>query len=95
MYIIFSKYLLNTKKNYIPMLHSISWIMTGYYDAILGLIPLTLVGFAGILTLAGLSLTLAVSIGATVSAALIGHAMFVRAPDRVSRSPPGRIEGGD
>ena len=69
--------------------------MTEYYDAILGLIPLTLVGLAGILALAGLSLTLAVSVGATVSAALIGHAMFVRGPDRVSRTSRGRIEGGD
>ena len=69
--------------------------MTGYYDAILGLIPLTLVGLAGILALAGLSLTFAASIGATVSAALIGHAMFVRGPNRVSRAAHSPVEGGD
>lgn len=69
--------------------------MTGYYDAILGLIPLTIVGFAGVLTLAGLSLTFAVSIGATASAALIGHALFVRTPDAGSRVSPGPVESRD
>lgn len=54
--------------------------MTGYYDAILGLIPLALLGITGVLTLAGLELTTAVPVGATVSVGLIGHAMFVRAP---------------
>jgi len=54
--------------------------MTGYYDAILGLIPLALVGITGVLTVAGIELTTAVPVGATVSVGLIGHAMFVRAP---------------
>lgn len=54
--------------------------MTGYYDAILGLIPLALLGITGVLTLVGIDLTTAVPVGATVSVGLIGHAMFVRAP---------------
>lgn len=54
--------------------------MTGYYDLILGLIPLALLGITGVLTLAGIDFTTAVPVGATVSVALIGHAMFVRAP---------------
>lgn len=54
--------------------------MTGYYDAVLGLIPLALIGVTGILVLAGMEVTTAVPLAATVSVALIGHAMFVRAP---------------
>lgn len=54
--------------------------MTGYYDIVLGLIPVTLVGIAGGLVLAGVSFTAAVPAGALVSAGLIGHAMFVRSP---------------
>jgi hypothetical protein len=68
------------KKNYMPIAHTIRYLMTGYYDAILGLIPMALFGITGVLTLAGIELTTAVPIGATVSVALIGHAMFVRAP---------------
>lgn len=54
--------------------------MTGYYDLVLGLIPLALVGITGVLTVAGLSITVAVPAAATVSVGLIGHAMFVRSP---------------
>ena len=54
--------------------------MTGYYDAILGLIPLTLVGIAGILTVVGFGLTTAIPLASLVAVGLIGHAMFVRAP---------------
>ena len=54
--------------------------MTGYYDLVLGLIPLALLGITGALTLAGLSVTIAVPMAATVPVALIGHAMFVRSP---------------
>lgn len=54
--------------------------MTGYYDVVLGLIPLALIGITGVLTLAGVEVTTAVPVGATVSVGLIGHAMFVRAP---------------
>jgi len=54
--------------------------MTGYYDLVLGLIPVALFGFTGVLTVAGLNLTTAVPIAASVSVALIGHAMFVNGP---------------
>ena len=61
--------------------------MTGYYDIVLGLIPLALAGIAGALTVAGFSLTTAVPLASIVAVALIGHAMFVRAPVDAA-SPP-------
>ncbi|WP_121823499.1 hypothetical protein [Halostella salina] len=54
--------------------------MTGYYDLVLGLIPVALLGFTGALTVAGLNLTTAVPIAASVPVALMGHAMFVNGP---------------
>jgi len=59
--------------------------MTGYYDLVLGLIPVALLGLTAALTAAGLGLTTAVPIAASVPVALIGHAMFVNAP--VSTEP--------
>lgn len=61
--------------------------MTGYYDVVLGLIPVSLLGIAGALTLFGVGTTTAVSLAATVPVALIGHAMFVNAPvDEVAKA---------
>ncbi|NHN49709.1 hypothetical protein G9464_19245 [Halostella sp. JP-L12] len=54
--------------------------MTGYYDVVLGLIPVALLGLTAALTTAGLGLTTAVPIAASVPVALMGHAMFVNAP---------------
>lgn len=54
--------------------------MTGYYDAILGLIPLALIGITGALHFGGLAITAAVPVGATVAVGLIGHALFVNGP---------------
>ncbi|WP_411963732.1 hypothetical protein [Haloferax sp. YSMS24] len=54
--------------------------MTGYYDYILGLIPLALLGITGTLVVAGLQLTTAVPMAAGVSALLTGHALFVNGP---------------
>ncbi|GAB3668908.1 hypothetical protein [Halopiger thermotolerans] len=54
--------------------------MTGYYDIVLGLIPVALLGITAALTLVGLSFTAAVPIGAFVSMGIIGHAMFVNTP---------------
>ena len=54
--------------------------MTGYYDYVLGAIPLALFGISGSLTFAGLSLTTAVPLAACVAVLLIGHALFVNAP---------------
>ena len=51
-----------------------------YYDLILGLIPIALLGLTGVLTVGGFTLTTAVPIAAAASAGLIGHAMFVNAP---------------
>lgn len=51
-----------------------------YYDLILALIPLTLLGLTGLLSVGGLSLTTAVPLAGTVSAGMIGHAMFVKGP---------------
>lgn len=58
--------------------------MTGYYDLILGLIPLALIGVTGAVSAAGLSLAAAVPVGATVSVLLIGHALFVNGPVDIS-----------
>lgn len=60
--------------------HSIEYIMAGYYDIVLGLIPVALLGITAALTFVGLSVTTAIPAGAFVAMALIGHAMFVNAP---------------
>ena len=57
-------------------------IMTGYYDYVLGAIPLALFGISGGLTLAGFALTTAVPLAATVAVLFIAHALFVNAPVR-------------
>lgn len=54
--------------------------MAGYYDFILGSIPLTLGGLSGFLSLVGVELTVAVVAASLVAVVLVGHAMFVRAP---------------
>ena len=54
--------------------------MTGYYDVVLGLIPLALATITAALTFAGFALTTAVPLASLVAVGLIGHAMFVRAP---------------
>jgi len=58
--------------------------MTGYYDIVLGLIPVALLGITAALTFVGLSMTTAVPIGAVVAMIIIGHAMFVNAPAATS-----------
>lgn len=60
--------------------------MTGYYDIVLGLIPLAMAGITGGLMAVGVSLTTAIPLASLVAVALIGHAMFVRAP--VDPTPP-------
>lgn len=62
--------------------------MIEYYDAVLGLIPLSFLGLSGVLSAAGLSFTVAVPIAALVAAALICHAMFVNAPGDPSLGAP-------
>ena len=54
--------------------------MMGYYDIVLGLIPLAMAGITGGLMLAGFALTTALPMASVVAVGLIGHAMFVNAP---------------
>ncbi|MHB9285800.1 hypothetical protein ACKVMT_02015 [Halobacteriales archaeon Cl-PHB] len=54
--------------------------MTGYYDVVLGLIPLTLAGISGSLVFAGYQPTTAVPLAGLVTVGLMGHAMFVNSP---------------
>ncbi|WP_254537957.1 hypothetical protein [Halomarina litorea] len=61
--------------------------MTGYYDIVLGLIPLALLGISGTLVLAGLNVTTAVPLAASVAVALVGHALFVRSPTDATPNP--------
>lgn len=63
--------------------------MTGYYDIVLGLIPLAMAGITGSLMLAGVTLTLAIPLASVVAVGLIGHAMFVRAPVDPTPVPAG------
>jgi hypothetical protein len=59
-----------------------------YYDLILGLIPLALLGLTSLLTVVGLELTTAVPLAGAVSAGMIGHAMFVRTPTDAPAEAP-------
>ncbi|SNZ03968.1 hypothetical protein SAMN06269185_0415 [Natronoarchaeum philippinense] len=54
--------------------------MTGYYDLVLGLIPLVLFGVSGTLSLAGVTLTSAATVAAAVGLLIVGHALFVNEP---------------
>jgi hypothetical protein len=63
-----------------------------YYDLVLGLIPLALLGLTALLTTAGLALTAAVPVAGTISAGMIGHAMFVRTPTDVVEAPAALVE---
>jgi len=54
--------------------------MTGYYDLVLGLIPLAMGGIAAALTIAGFQLTTAITLASVVAVGLIGHALFVNGP---------------
>jgi L-alanine-DL-glutamate epimerase-like enolase superfamily enzyme len=54
--------------------------MTGYYDLVLGLIPLALGGITALLSVFGLALTTAIPVASVVAVGLIGHAMFVNGP---------------
>jgi len=60
--------------------------MTGYYDIVLGLIPLAIAFITGTLTVAGFALTTALPVASVAAIGLIGHAMFVRTPGDQERS---------
>jgi hypothetical protein len=54
--------------------------MSGYYDLVLGLIPLTFAAITAALLFFGFGVTTAVPGASLVSVGLIGHAMFVNGP---------------
>lgn len=54
--------------------------MTGYYDLVLALIPMALLGVGGVLLLAGVPQPIAVSLAGTTAIGMIGHAIFVNGP---------------
>lgn len=51
-----------------------------YYDLVLGSIPGSILGAAGMFSALGIGLTNGVIVGALLSALLILHALFVRTP---------------
>ncbi len=53
--------------------------MTEYHDLVLLFIPLTLFGVSGPLALGGVTLSIAVPVGATIAIGIMAHALFVRA----------------
>ena len=58
----------------------VEYIMTEYYDYVLALIPMVLLGIGGALFVAGVPQTLAVSLAGTTAIGMIGHAIFVNGP---------------
>ena len=58
----------------------IEYIMTGYYDIVLALIPIALLGIGSALLVAGVPQSLAVSLAGTTAIGMIGHAIFVNGP---------------
>ncbi|MEF8807823.1 hypothetical protein [Natronomonas sp.] len=63
--------------------------MTGYYDIVLGLIPLSLAGLTALLLAAGMSLSASVPLASIASLGLMGHAMFVNGPVSTPTTPNG------
>lgn len=62
--------------------------MLNYYDLVLGLIPVTLLGVTGALIAFGIELTHAIPGGALVALGLICHGLFVRSPGTTKTSDP-------
>lgn len=62
--------------------------MVDYYDLVLGLIPLALLGVTGILLAVGIDYTVAIPGGALFSVGLICHGMFIRSPGPPTTSEP-------
>lgn len=65
--------------------------MIGYYDLVLGLVPLSLLGVTGGLYGIGVDLAIAVPLAAALAAGVIGHGLFVNAPveERAAPDAPG------
>ena len=60
--------------------------MTGYYDALLVLIPVALVGVSVVLAAAGAAVTTAITLGGLAAAGLMAHGLFVRDPSTAGAS---------
>lgn len=54
--------------------------MTEYYDLVLGLVPLALVGISGGLFAFGWPVTSAVTLAGVLSVLVVAHALFVNGP---------------
>jgi hypothetical protein len=68
----------------------IMWVshMAEYYDYVLGLVPLTLVGITAALLAVGVESLVAIPIGAATASPVVGHALFVNGPvDRTVDAP--------
>lgn len=61
--------------------------MMGYYDAVLGLIPASLLGLTSFLSVVGVPTTIALLVASFVTVGIIGHAMFVRTPTTDTNDP--------
>lgn len=62
--------------------------MTRYYDYVLGLIPVAMLGVTLLLVAAGIQSAVAIPAGAATAALIIGHALFVNVPDVESVAEP-------
>lgn len=76
------------QNTYMPPAHTVEYIMTGYHDYVLGLIPAALLGITSLLALTGLPVRAAVPVGGGVAALLVAHAMFVRGPVAAAPETP-------
>jgi hypothetical protein len=65
--------------------------MPGYYDLVLGVIPLSLAGLTALLLVGGASLSVAVPLASVVTVGVMGHAMFVNGPAAPETAEP--VEG--
>lgn len=68
------------ENTYMTMGHCIQYIMTSYYDHILGLIPVAFTAVAATLYFTGIQSALAIPAAGGVAVALVGHALFVNGP---------------
>jgi hypothetical protein len=69
--------------------------MVGYYDYVLGVVPLALVGITAALRAVGVESLVAIPVGAAAASLVVGHALFVNGPvDRAVGETPGRSSTG-
>jgi hypothetical protein len=70
------------EKNYMGLTAIIMQVvrMPEYYDYVLGVVPLALIGLTGVLRVAGVDLLVAVPVGAATAGLAVGHALFINGP---------------